>query len=54
VLYKNFDEGKNTFELTHDSQVFTAFAKAAGKPLVVEILPELHANYIAVGLHKQG
>lgn len=32
ALYKNFDEGKNAFELTNDSQAISAFVKAAGTP----------------------
>jgi protein disulfide-isomerase A1 len=50
ALYKNFDEGKNVFELTHDSQAITTFVKAASTPLVVEFLPELHASYVTVSL----
>ena len=51
ALYKDFDEGKNVFELTHDSQAITAFVKAASTPLVVEFLPELHASYVTVSLN---
>lgn len=52
ALYKNFDEGKNAFELTHDSQAISAFIKAAGTPLVAEFHPELHFSYIDVGLEN--
>jgi protein disulfide-isomerase A1 len=52
VLYKNFDEGKNAFELTHDSQAISTFIKAAGTPLVAEFHPELHFGYIDVGLES--
>ena len=52
ILYKNFDEGKNVFELTHDNQAIATFVKTAGTPLVVEFLPEIHASYMKVGLDK--
>jgi protein disulfide-isomerase A1 len=52
ALYKNFDEGKNAFELTHDSQAISAFVKAAGTPLVAEFYPELHFSYIDVSLEN--
>jgi protein disulfide-isomerase A1 len=52
ALYKNFDEGKNAFELTHNSQAISTFIKAAGTPLVVEFHPELHFSYIDVGLEN--
>ena len=48
VLYKDFDERRNTFEMTHDSQAISAFVKAAATPLVMEFFPELHYNYIDV------
>ena len=52
ALYKNFDEGKNVFEMTHDSRAIFSFVKAAGTPLVVEFLPEVHASYMDVSLGK--
>jgi protein disulfide-isomerase A1 len=52
ALYKDFDEGKNAFELTHDSQAISTFIKAAGTPSVVEFHPELHFSYIDVGLEN--
>jgi len=52
ALYKSFDEGKNAFELTHDSQAISTFIKAAGTPLVAEFHPELHFGYIDVGLES--
>ena len=52
ALYKNFDEGKNIFELTHDSQAISTFIKAAGTPSVVEFHPELYFSYVNVGLDK--
>ena len=49
VLYKQFDEGKNTFE----GEKFTkenieSFAKASATPLVGEVGPETYADYMAV------
>ena len=48
VLYKEFDEGKNTFEekLTKDS--ITEFAKTASTPLIGEVGPETYASYMSV------
>jgi protein disulfide-isomerase A1 len=48
AVYKAFDEGKNLFELTPDIHIMSAFLKSAGRPLVVEFLPELHDGYINV------
>jgi protein disulfide-isomerase A1 len=48
AVYKIFDEGKNFFELTPDIHTMSTFLKNAGRPLVVEFLPELHDNYINV------
>lgn len=50
ILYKDFDEGKNVFELTHDSQAIASFVKAHATPLVVDFLPEVHASYMKAGL----
>lgn len=49
AVYKAFDEGKNVFELTPDIYAMSAFVKNAGRPLVVEFLPELHDDYVNVG-----
>ena len=48
VVYKDFDEGKSTFEeaLTEDS--ITKFIKTASTPLVGEVGPETYAGYMAV------
>ena len=48
AVYKDFDEGKNVFELTPDVPAMIALLKDAGRPLVVEFLPELHDDYINV------
>ncbi|MCJ1263627.1 protein disulfide-isomerase precursor [Lobaria immixta] len=47
VLYKTFDEGKNTFAEKFDEEVITSFAKAAAIPLVGEVGPETYADYMA-------
>lgn len=49
VLYKTFDEGKDTFEEKFDKEAITAFAKNSATPLVGEVGPETYAGYIAVG-----
>ncbi len=48
VLYKAFDEGKNTFEEKFDKIAIENFAKAASVPLVGEVGPETYAGYMAV------
>ena len=48
VLYKTFDEGKNTFEEKFDAEAITKFAKNAAIPLVGEVGPETYASYMAV------
>jgi Thioredoxin-like domain len=48
AVYKAFGEGKNVFESTPDIDAMSAFLKNAGRPLVVEFLPELHDDYINV------
>lgn len=50
VLYKSFDEGKNTFEEKFDDEAITKFAKTAAIPLVGEVGPETYAGYMAAGL----
>lgn len=48
VLYKTFDEGKNTFDEKFDAEAITKFAKTAAIPLVGEVGPETYAGYMAV------
>lgn len=48
VLYKTFDEGKNTFEEKFDEEAITSFTKTAAIPLVGEVGPETYADYMAV------
>lgn len=50
VLYKSFDEGKNTFEEKFDKEAITSFTKTAAIPLVGEVGPETYADYMAVSL----
>ena len=49
VLYKDFDEGKSTFQEKFDKEAIEAFAKKASTPLVGEVGPETYAGYMAVG-----
>lgn len=49
VVYKNFDEGKNTFEEKFDKEAITSFAKTSATPLVGEVGPDTYAGYMAVG-----
>lgn len=48
VLYKTFDEGKNTFEEKFTKDSVTEFAKTASTPLIGEVGPETYAGYMAV------
>ena len=48
VLYKAFDEGKNTFEEKFDKDAIIKFIKSASVPLVGEVGPETYAGYMAV------
>lgn len=53
VLYKDFDEGKNTFEEAFDKDEIAQFAKTASTPLVGEVGPETYSGYMAVCLQQQ-
>ncbi len=48
VLYKTFDEGKNTFTDKFSKSAIEDFAKVASVPLVGEVGPETYAGYMAV------
>ena len=48
VLYKAFDEGKNTFTETFETEAVEKFVKTAAVPLVGEVGPETYAGYMAV------
>jgi protein disulfide-isomerase A1 len=48
VLYKTFDEGKNTFTKKFDEEAITKFAKAAATPLIGEVGPETYQGYMSV------
>ena len=54
ILYKNFDEGKNTFAEKFDKDAISKFAKAAAVPLVGEVGPETYATYMAVRFELLG
>ena len=48
VLYKDFDEGKNTFDGKFDKTTITDFAKKAATPLVGEVGPDTYQGYMDV------
>ncbi len=48
VLYKAYDEGKNTFEEAFDKDAIMNFAKVSAVPLIGEIGPETYGDYMAV------
>ena len=52
VLYKSFDEGKDTFEGKFDKESITKYTKEAATPLVGEVGPDTYASYMAVSVLK--
>jgi len=50
VLYKTFDEGKNTFDEKFDVDAIKKFAKTAATPLIGEVGPETYSGYMESGL----
>ena len=50
VLYKTFDEGKNTFTEKYDKEAISRFIKTSAIPLVGEVGPETYSGYMAVSL----
>jgi protein disulfide-isomerase A1 len=48
VLYKDFDEGKDTFAEEFTEEKIESFAKVASVPLVGEVGPETYGDYMAV------
>ena len=50
VLYKDFDEGKNTYDGKFDKADIQTFAKKSSVPLVGEVGPETYAGYMEVSL----
>lgn len=48
VLYKDFDEGKATFDKAFDEDGISKFIKTASTPLVGEVGPETYASYMGV------
>lgn len=48
VLYKDFDEGKDTFSEKFDKEKIEKFAKSSAVPLVGEVGPETYADYMSV------
>lgn len=48
VLYKSFDEGKNTFDDKFEKESIEKWVKTSAIPLVGEVGPETYAGYMAV------
>ena len=48
VLYKTFDEGKNTFSEKFEKETVAKFIQTAAVPLVGEVGPETYAGYMSV------
>ena len=52
VLYKTFDEGKNTYTEGFSKDALVTFAKTAATPLIGEVGPETYAGYMAVSIRR--
>jgi len=50
VLYKSFDEGKNTFTDKYEKEAIEKFVRASATPLIGEVGPETYSGYMAAGL----
>ena len=50
VLYKSFDEGKNTYVEKYEKEGIEKFVRAAATPLIGEVGPETYSGYMAAGL----
>jgi len=50
VLYKSFDEGKNTFAEKFTKEAITSFAQTSSVPLIGEVGPETYSTYMAAGI----
>ncbi|KIW02872.1 protein disulfide-isomerase domain [Verruconis gallopava] len=50
VLYKTFDEGKNTFDEKFEKEAIQKFVKAAATPLIGEVGPETYSGYMSAGI----
>lgn len=48
ILYKSFDEGKNTYTEALDKDALITFAKTSATPLIGEVGPETYSDYMAV------
>lgn len=48
VVYKGFDEGKDTFTSKFDVEDITAFVKSSATPLVGAVSPETFEGYMMV------
>ena len=53
VLFKSFDEGKDTFDGKFEKEAITKFTKEAATPLVGEVGPETYAGYMAVSAFRK-
>ena len=50
ILYKSFDEGKNTFEDKFSKETIDKWVKTSAIPLVGEVGPDTYAGYMAVSI----
>jgi protein disulfide-isomerase A1 len=50
VLYKSFDEGKNTFTEQFDKEAIEKFTRSSATPLIGEVGPETYSGYMAAGI----
>ncbi|KAH7257339.1 thioredoxin-like domain-containing protein [Fusarium tricinctum] len=50
VVYKTFDEGKNTFTEKFEEEAISSFITTAATPLIGEVGPETYAGYMSAGI----
>ncbi|KAF4458551.1 hypothetical protein FALBO_14708 [Fusarium albosuccineum] len=50
VVYKAFDEGKNTYTEKFEEEAITSFITTSATPLIGEVGPETYAGYMSAGI----
>ncbi|KAJ3276824.1 protein disulfide-isomerase precursor [Terramyces sp. JEL0728] len=50
VLYKKFDEGKNTFDGKYEKEALSEFVKVSATPVMDDIGPQNYEKYMSMGL----
>ncbi|KAF5602323.1 disulfide-isomerase precursor [Fusarium subglutinans] len=50
VVYKSFDEGKNTFTEKFEEEAIASFITTSATPLIGEVGPETYSSYMSAGI----